>query len=403
MLQLNNPAALNSLDIEMVSFLNDILPTFTSSPSTGTQSQQLLSSKADASPPSAIRATIFIANQEKRKVFCAGGNMKRIYLAGMGLSTQTPDIQAFQAKHHGYGFPGLETSDFFREEYQMNYKIALQLMENKMPQISIWDGIVMGGGVGLSIHGKYRVATQHTMFAFPETNIGFFPDVGASHVLPKLNGGIGNYIALTGARLYADDLMYAGLATHYVPSENVDGMLQRIVEESVKDSGEVGETNFVAGLLMSHHEELDSQEKCFLEKNREQIDEAFEGKQSVEDIMIVLEESNTEFARDTLDILRKMSPTSLKVTLESMIRGKRLNDIGECLKMEYRIGQMIIRKGSDFYEGVRAVLVDKDRNPNWSPTRLEDVTETMVASYFEELGGNELVLEGSDSIHSPKL
>jgi len=330
--------------------------------------------------------------------------MKRIYLAAMGLSNQAPDIQAFKAKQHGYGFPGLETSDFFREEYQMNHKIALQHIENKIPQISIWDGIVMGGGVGLGIHGKYRIVTQHTMFAFPETNIGFFPDVGATHILPKLNGGIGNYIALTGARLYADDLMYAGLESHHVPSEKVEGIVQRIVEESTKDNGgEDGHADSVEGLLMVYHEELDARGTSFLEKNREQIDEAFENKESVEEIMKVLEESKTEFAMNTLEVLRKMSPTSLKVTLESMIRGKRLNDIGKCLKMEYRIGQVTLRTGSDFYEGIRAALVDKDRNPKWNPATLEGVTEAMVAASFEELGENELILEESDCLKSSNL
>ena len=324
--------------------------------------------------------------------------MKRIYMAGMGLSSQNPiDVQAYQTNQHGYGIPGLETTDFFREEYNLNHKIAMQKQHNIVPQISIWDGIVMGGGVGLSLHGKYRVATQHTMFAMPETNIGFFPDVGASFVLPRLNGGIGNYIALTGKRLSADDLMYAGLATHYVPSEKVEGMIHSIVECSKKlneddDEMDDDETDFVAGVLMAHHEESQSKMDSFLARNREQIDEAFEGKESVEDIVHALERSRTEFATKTLAVLKKMSPTSLKVTLESMIRGKDLENVGECLKMEYRIGQVTMRKGSDFYEGIRAALVDKDKKPIWRPASVEDVTDEMVASYFQELGENELVL-----------
>lgn len=339
--------------------------------------------------------------------------MKRIYMAGMGLSQNPVDVQAYQTNQHGYGIPGLKTTDFFQQEYQLNYKISMQNQHLvSIPQISIWDGIVMGGGVGLSIHGKYRVATQNTMFAMPECNIGFFPDVGTSFVLPRLKGGIGNYIALTGTRLKADDLMYTGLATHYVPSEKVEGMIRTIVEcsntqdedddeereeidegtKKKRQKQDEDETDFVASVLMAHHEDSQSKMDSFLARNRDQIDEAFQGKESIEDIMSALEGSRTEFASETLAVLQKMSPTSLKVTLESMIRGEKLKDIGECLKMEYRIGQVTLRKGSDFYEGIRAALVDKDRKPKWRPACVEDVTDEMVASYFQELGENELVL-----------
>jgi enoyl-CoA hydratase/carnithine racemase len=325
--------------------------------------------------------------------------MKRLYLAGMGgllpSSSSTPaddeDVEVFQkGQQHGYGIPGLETSDFFREEYQINYKLASQ--SRHVPQISLWDGIVMGGGVGLSVHGKYRVATEHTVFAMPETNIGFFPDVGSTYVLPRLKGGIGNYIALTGARLYANDLLYAGLATHYVPSKYMKELVNSIVQNYGKSADECEQDCAAARVLMRYHEELDVDES-FLARHRVQIDEAFHEKTCVEDIVRILEQSRTEFAVSTLESLSKVSPTSLKITLESMNRGKEMSDLGDCLKMEYRMGQVAMRSQSDFYEGIRALLVDKDKQPRWNPARLSNVTKDIVDSYFQSLGDKDLVLD----------
>ena len=396
LIQLNNPKALNSLDLDMVRFLNDILPTYTSA-----------SAKGSAS---ALKATIWTSNNEKRKAFCAGGDMKRIYQAGMGLNlnTHTPDAKAHEKKLHGYGTRGLTTADFLHEEYQLNHKIAMQRQQkqNAIPQVSIWDGIVMGGGVGLSIHGKHRVATQHTVFAMPETSIGFFCDVGATFSLPRIqvsgnsDTGIGNYIALTGARLRSDDLMYSGLATHYIPSERIEQTIQAIVTESMEENDD-NNSDCAAGPLMANHEEL-KKDESFLARHREYIDDAFgSDKECVEDIVIALEtqqhqqrsKDQTSFATNTLKTLRNMSPTSLKITLESMMRGKKLDTIADCLKMEYRMGQVSLRHGSDFYEGIRAALVDKDGEPKWNPSSLEHVTDDIVASYFESLGDHDLVLE----------
>jgi len=399
-IHLSNPSSLNALDLDMVRFLNDLLPSYTAS-------------------SSSLKATILTSNTNKRKVFCAGGDVKSVYMAGKGLNGNEADIHAFEAQKHGYGYydptangnsngqsgkDAITTAAFFREEYQLNHKIAQQYERYSIPQISIWDGIVMGGGVGLSVHGTYRVCTQHTKFAMPETNIGFFPDVGATYVLSRLKGGIGPYLALTGKRLNAYDLMHAGLATHHVPSENIDAMLDELTKQSLQDtSGEEGgkevggvkvhkQVDFVARVLMSYHEEIPKHES-FLAKHREQIDECFVNQTCVEDIVTALEKSRTEFATTTLQTLHRMSPTSLKVAFESLKRSKQCDTVAGCLKMEYRISQHFMRPGSDFYEGIRAALVDKDRAPKWKPSKLEEVTVDILSSYFDDLGDYELMLD----------
>jgi len=367
-IQMNNPKAFHALDLEMVRALVDILPAWQSDPS--------------------VKATIFSgSNESKKKSFCAGGDVKSIYLAGVeGKMTGKEETD-----QHGWGKNNVYTADMFREEYRLNYLIATQ--KKQLPQVSLWDGIVMGGGVGISIHGKYRVATENTLFAMPETGIGFFPDVGSTYWLPRLSGGLGNYIALTGARLKASDLMYAGIATHYVPSERLEDLVQAIVNVSKQanegDSDSEHEADIAAGLLMSYHEDL-GKEQSFLAQNREEIDEVFAMKNTVEEIMAALENSKSNFGLTTLSILQKMSPTSLKVTLDGINRGKKCADVGECLKMEFRISQRFMRRDSDFYEGIRALLIDKDHSPKWIPSVLEDVSDDRVASFFQSLKENEL-------------
>jgi len=342
-----------------------------------------------------MKATLFVGARGKRPAFCAGGDVKSVYESGMGTSVGDGDGDSDgpERERHGYGERNLLTGDFFREEYVVNHAIATQDHDN-MPQVSVWDGVVMGGGVGLSIHGKYRVATENTLFAMPETAIGLFPDVGGTWWLPRLRGGIGPYIALTGARLKADDLIYAEIATHYLSWQN----LGRLRSELAVATEGGGSGDCAAGVLASLREDANP-EGSFLATNRDAIEAAFGGggsDRAVEDIVVTLENmsaSGSDFATKTLSVLRKMSPTSLKVTLEGLRRGGQLASIDECLQMEYRMAQRFMRGASDFYEGVRAVLVDKDGDPKWNPAELELVSEEEVGSYFQTLGENELILE----------
>jgi enoyl-CoA hydratase/carnithine racemase len=375
-LQLNNPASLNALTLEMI---RSMIPTLKQWQTKG------------------VRATLMVGtpyekNGKAKPAFCAGGDVKKVYLAGIGKEDKSI------------------TANFFREEYQLNHMIATQAPH--MPQVSIWDGVVMGGGVGLSIHGKYRVATENTIFAMPECKIGLFPDVGGTWWIPRLKlynqfksgvvGGVGNYLALTGVRLAAEDLIYSGIATHYVKSERLDELKSALSESTNSHSNDDSSGDCVARVLMSFHDHNIDTRSSFLSKNRNDIDFAFDGKDTMEEIFSALDSmgEDSQFRQSTLKTLKQMSPTSLKVTLEGLKRGAKLSSVGEALQMEYRMSQAFMTEDSDFYEGIRAALVDKDGKPKWSPVTLEEVTDDIVDSYFEPLGDNELDV---NAIGSAKL
>jgi enoyl-CoA hydratase/carnithine racemase len=344
-LQLNNPKALNALTMGMIECMQDVLAEYHESDS--------------------LKAILIKATEAKRPAFCSGGDVKGIYedtLAGSQENLAT---------------------NFFREEYKVNYAIATW----GKPQIALWDGIVMGGGVGISIHGKYRVSTEKSLFAMPETAIGFFPDVGSLWWMPRLlMPGTARYLALTGARLNAPDLLYSGLATHYIPSARLGELEKALVDATNKE--ETGD--MVAAVLMSFHEEPPTKpQDSFLAQHKRSINTAFEKANTIEDIMLGLADLDNEFSKETLKIMETMSPTSLKVTLEGLKRGGYTNSIGEGLQMEYRISQAFMKDGSDFYPGIRSTFVDKGSTPEWSPAKLEDVTEDMVESYFATVADNE--------------
>jgi enoyl-CoA hydratase len=252
--------------------------------------------------------------------------------------------------------------NFFHDEYRMNQAIA----RCGKPWVALIDGITMGGGVGLSIHGPYRVATERTLFAMPETGIGLIPDVGGTHALARLPGEIGTWLALTGARLQAADLRYAGIATHHVQSAHLP---------TLKD------------LLSTSHEPLSELLASFDEDAgdpplaawRDAIDYHF-SHDGVEDILASLDRGD-EWAQEQAAIIRRMSPTSCKLTLAGL-RAAEGATIEEALINEYRM-VCEIRNGHDFFEGIRAQLIDKDRNPKWQPATLEGVSEDDVARHFE--------------------
>lgn len=256
---------------------------------------------------------------------------------------------------------------------------------------SFWDGIVMGGGVGISIYGQYRIATENTLFAMPETGIGLFPDVGSLYWMPRLlanHPGVAVYLALTGQRLRAPDLLYCGLATHYVPAAQLDHLEAALVTatQSVQPTRSV--ENVLALVLSTYHQppKVDPQDSS-LAQNKTAIAQVFgsalkDRNYGVETICENLKQRNDEFGRQTLETLQSMSPTSLKVTLEGLRRGAQCASLGEDLAMEFRVAQHCMKPGSDFREGVRAALVDKDGKPQWNPATLSQVTEEMVESFF---------------------
>lgn len=270
------------------------------------------------------------------KAFCAGGDVRAIWEDRTGAVGR----------------------DFFHREYNLNYLIgSLQI-----PHVALIHGFTMGGGVGVSLHGKYRVATEKTVFSMPECAIGLFPDVGASHFLPRLQGELGLFLGLTGHRLKGYDTVAAGIATHYLPSERLGELKDALLSKGVDALDEMCE----------RHSNQPVEELCA------NVDKYFkEG--SVEEIVAALkkDESN-EWAQQQVKVLGRLSPTSLKITLH-LLRNAPKDDRRACFENEFSLGSRVLQK-PDFFEGVRAVLVDKDNSPKWTPESLDQVD---VDFYFK--------------------
>ena len=278
------------------------------------------------------------------KAFCAGGDIRQLYDWGMAKDQQ---------------FLG-----FYRTEYLLNICIK----RFAKPYVAIMDGITMGGGVGVSVHGSHRVATERLTFAMPETGIGLFPDVGGTYFLPRCPGRLGMFLGLTGHRLKAADAVFAGVATHYVPSERCDALVECLTELESVDAAlaKYGETPPDAPLSQQFDD----------------IDRHFGGS-DVDAIVESLRADGSEWSAKTVGVLETKSPTSLKITHEQLTRGASL-DFEDCMRLEYRMVNRIFT-GHDFFEGIRAVVIDKDQAPHWRPATLADVDATAVAAYFAEL------------------
>ncbi|XP_027252641.1 3-hydroxyisobutyryl-CoA hydrolase, mitochondrial isoform X7 [Cricetulus griseus] len=251
------------------------------------------------------------------------------------------------------------------------------------PYVALIDGITMGGGVGLSVHGRFRVATERSLFAMPETGIGLFPDVGGGYFLPRLQGKLGYFLALTGFRLKGRDVHRAGIATHFVDSEK----LHKLEEELLALKSPAAED--IAGVLESYHAEskMDQDKSVIFEEHVDKINRCFSAN-TVEQIIENLRQDGSPFAIEQLKVISKMSPTSLKITLRQLLEGSS-KTLQEVLTMEYRLTQACM-EGHDFHEGVRAVLVDKDQSPKWKPANLNEVTDEDLNSYFKSLGSSDL-------------
>lgn len=252
----------------------------------------------------------------------------------------------------------------------------------KKPYVAIMDGITMGGASPFTIAGRYRVATERTIYAMPETALGFFNDAGASYFLSRLRMNIGVYMGLTGARLKGFDVKKVGLATHFVESRRLDDLEKALI--ACKSEEEVGK-------IIAKHASFPDSTETELDGILPEIDKCFDG-DTVDEIYENLHLDGSDWAMDTIRTLNKMSPTSLKVSHRSITAGKKMS-LEECLKMEYRlmINHMI---DSDLKEGVRAILIDKDQKPNWNPKSLHDVTNKHVDRFFQPTpDGDELTFE----------
>ncbi|EKD70249.1 MAG: hypothetical protein ACD_46C00587G0003, partial [uncultured bacterium] len=248
------------------------------------------------------------------------------------------------------------------------------------PYIALLDGITMGGGVGISIHGSHRVATDRLLFAMPETGIGFFPDVGGTYFLPRLPGQMGYYLGLTGARVKSDDCVALGIAQHKVSHECLSDLLNALAQESYHGDAKTAVTKIIDQFKIN----IGSTE---LRDMQPMLDECFQ-QNTMEEILQALHHHNHPLCQETANTIVKKSPTSLKVTLRALQEGKYL-DFDTCMRHEYRLTNRFLR-GHDFPEGIRAVIIDKDHSPHWMPSTLHEVTRQDVEEYFSTLE-NELI------------
>ncbi|WP_428149255.1 enoyl-CoA hydratase/isomerase family protein [Brevundimonas sp.] len=279
--------------------------------------------------------------------FCAGGDIRMIAESG--------------------ATDAVEAKAFFLTEYRLNHL----MVEYPKPIRAIVDGIVMGGGVGISEPAGVRIATERTTYAMPETGIGLFPDVGGGWFLPRLPGEAGTWLALTGARLKAADTVALGIHTHFVETAGVEAVKADLLADA-------------PGAVTRHASDPGP---ASLAPYREAIDRLF-AFDTVEDIFAALEADGSDWALAQLAILKTKSPQSLKVTLRQLRVGRAMKTFAEVMAMEYRLGGRVVRS-HDFQEGVRAVIVDKDNTPKWSPATLEGVTDADLDALFAPLPADE--------------
>ena len=328
-LSLNRPKALHALTLEMCLAMSAALREWAADDAVG---------------------AIIIDHAEGRG-FCAGGDIA--FLRNSALNDS-----------------GASGREFFHDEYQLNH----QLFTYTKPVVAFMDGITMGGGVGISQPAKYRIATENTRFAMPESGIGLFPDVGGGWYLSRLGGRIGQFLALTGARLDGSECLWAGLATHYLPSEKLAEAKARISADPSRISGILSELSVTPP-------------KPRIEENADRIVRFF-ASDSYEEILARLEADDSEWAQTERDTLGTKSPQTCKVALRQLAIGAELTDFAENMRMEYRIASRVLLR-PDFAEGVRAVIVEKTGDPAWNPSTPEDVTEELLDAIFAPLPENE--------------
>jgi enoyl-CoA hydratase len=328
-LSLNRPKAIHALNLDMVHAMTDALVAW----------------KYDA----AVQAVLL--DHSEGRGFCAGGD-----IAFLRNSARTDD--------------GVSGRRFFHDEYQLNHL----LFTYAKPVVAFMDGITMGGGVGISLPAKYRVATENTRLAMPETGIGLFPDVGGGWYLSRLEGRVGPFLALTGARLDGAECLALGLATHYLPSDKVAEAKTRIAEHPDRIGGILGDLSVTPP-------------EAKIAAQIPAINRLF-ASDRLEDIFAALEADDGEWAAKELAALRTKSPQTCKVALRQLADSLSLPDFAANMVMEYRIGSRVLTR-PDFAEGVRAVIVEKDNAPQWNPATAEGVSDDLIAAIFAPLPANE--------------
>lgn len=329
-ISLNRPSALHALTLPMVHAMT----------------QALLAWRAD----DAINCVII--DHAEGRGFCAGGDIA--FLRDSAINDA-----------------GESGRKFFHDEYQLNHL----LFTYPKPVVAFMDGITMGGGVGISQPARFRVATENTKFAMPETGIGLFPDVGGGWYLSRLEGRVGQFLALTGSRVAGAGCLSLGLASHYLPSDALAEAKQRITTEDVE------RIDGILGTLSVTPPSSQIVETLF------QINRHFASDQ-LEDVLKSLENDETPWAMKELASLRTKSPQTCKVALRQLAKSAHLTDFADNMAMEYRIASRVIVR-PDFAEGVRAVIVDKDNAPKWDPATAEEVSDELIDAIFAPLPAEE--------------
>lgn len=327
-IRLNRPKAIHALTTAMCAAILD----------------QLAAWRDDA----AIRAVLI--DHADGRGFCAGGDIRM--LAESGASD------------------GREARAFFHTEYRMNHRLFTLVK----PTVAFMDGITMGGGVGLSMPCKFRVATENTRFAMPETGIGLFPDVGGGWYLSRLPGRVGQFLALTGARLDGAECAFLGIATHYIPAAALDEVKAKIAADP----------GALEAILEAFAEDAPEPR---IAANLEIIDRLF-ASDRLEDVYAALEADGSDWALKELATLKIKSPQTMKVALRLLTEGAHMHDFADEMAREYAVGCHVVQR-HDFIEGVRAVIVDKDNAPRWDPATPEGVTDHMLDTIFAPLPDDE--------------
>ena len=282
--------------------------------------------------------------------FCAGGDVRMLAESG--------------------AVDGADARAFFHEEYRLNHL----LFTYAKPTVAFMDGITMGGGVGISQPAKYRIATENTRFAMPETAIGLFPDVGGGWYLSRLPGRVGQFLALTGARMDGSECHYLGLATHYIPHAALEELKERIIEHPERIEGILGQASVTPP-------------EPRVADNVVQINKTF-ASDRLEDVLAALEKDGSPWAEAELATLRSKSPQACKVSLRLLAEGANMQDFADEMRQEYAVAAKVVQR-PDFLEGVRAVLIDKDNAPRWNPATPEGVTDHVIDTIFAPMPDGE--------------
>jgi enoyl-CoA hydratase len=334
-IRLNRPKAINAMTYEMSLGIDAALDRFESDPA----------------------VAVVVLEGAGERGLCAGGDIRGLYES----SKAGGDLGKV----------------FWRQEYVMNARIA----KYGKPYVAFMDGLVMGGGVGLSAHARHRVVTEKTKLAMPEVGLGFFPDVGGTWLLTRSPGEVGTFFGLTGQTMNGPDAIFARFADAVVPSGRLPALREALT--AIRPGATSAEVDtIIAGFATGETAGPIAARKA-------EIDRWF-AHDRMEDIFAGLSRDDSEFGQSALKVLNEKSPRGMVVTLKLLRLARNAASLEECLVREYRAALEVFRS-DDFREGVRAAVIDKDRNPRWSPPRVEDVTPEILTPYFREIGADELV------------